>query len=101
MGTYSKDFWHPMVHPNEIKRREPVHIVSGDGVYVKDAHGRTLLDGNAGGLWCVNVGHNRSEVKAAIARQLDELAFYQLFDGISHPRATELAARLVGLTQQE
>jgi len=101
MATHSPNLWHPYAHPNEIKQREPVNIVSGDGVYVTDGQGRKLLDGNAGGLWCVNVGHNRPEMKAAIVKQLDELVFYQLFDGIAHPRATELAARLVGLTQPE
>jgi putrescine---pyruvate transaminase len=102
MGTYSQNLWHPYTHPNEIMTRvAPVHIVSGDGVYVKDDRGRRLLDGNAGGLWCINVGYNRPEMKAAIARQLDELVFYQLFDGVSHPRVTELAAKLVELTKPE
>ena len=101
MSNYSRDLWHPYANPNEIKERLPVHIVSGDGVYVRDSHGRQLLDGNAGGLWCVNVGHNRPEIKSAIMKQLDELVFYQLFDGISHPRATELAAKLVAMTQPE
>jgi len=100
MAEYSKDFWHPMLHPNEMKQREPIHIVSGDGVYIKDDNGKALLDGVAG-LWCVNVGHNRPEMKAAIMKQLDELEYFQLFDGISHPRATEMAAKLVGMTQQE
>ncbi len=100
MTEYSKDFWHPMLHPNEMKQREPIHIVSGDGVYIKDDKGQELLDGVAG-LWCVNVGHNRPEMKQAIMKQLDELEYFQLFDGISHPRATEMAARLVGMTQQE
>ncbi len=100
MAKYSKDFWHPMLHPNDIKQREPIHIVSGDGVYIKDDQDKELLDGVAG-LWCVNVGHNRPEMKAAIMKQLDELEYFQLFDGISHPRATEMAARLVGMTRQE
>lgn len=100
MAEYSKDFWHPMLHPNEMKQREPIHIVSGDGVYIKDDNGKELLDGVAG-LWCVNVGHNRPEMKEAIMKQLDELEYFQLFDGISHPRATEMAAKLVGMTQQE
>jgi adenosylmethionine-8-amino-7-oxononanoate aminotransferase len=100
MAEYSKDFWHPMLHPNEMKQREPIHIVSGDGVYIKDDNGKQLLDGVAG-LWCVNVGHNRPEMKQAIVNQLDELEYFQLFDGISHPRATEMAAKLVGMTAQE
>lgn len=101
MHTYSEKFWHPMAHPGEIKNREPVHIVSGDGVYIKDDKGRTLLDCNSGGLSCVNLGHNRQEIKDAIKQQLDELVFYQLFDGISHPRAVELAEKLVTITAPE
>lgn len=101
MSEYSKALWHPFSNPNEVDAGEPLHIVSADGVYVKDYRGRTLLDGNSGGLWCVNVGYNRPEMKAAIARQLDELVFYQLFVGVSHPRATELSLRLVELAQPE
>jgi len=101
MSDYSRALWHPFSNPNEVDAGEALHIVSADGVYVKDYRGRRLLDGNSGGLWCVNVGHNRPEIKAAIARQLDELVFYQLFNGVSHPRATELSAKLVDLAQSE
>lgn len=101
MQSYSRYLWHPYANPNEIKGRLPLHIVSGDGVYLRDSQGRKLLDGNSGGLWCVNVGHNRQEIKAAIMKQLDELVFYQIFDGISHPRAIELAERLVKMTGRE
>lgn len=100
MTDYSKDFWHPMLHPNDAKQREPIHVVSGDGVYITDDKDKRLLDAVAG-LWCVNVGHNRPEMKDAIMKQLDELEYFQLFDGISHPRATELAAKLVEMTQPE
>jgi len=78
-------FWHPMVHPAEMKNRDPVQICSGDGVYVKDSKGDTLLDGGAG-LWCVNAGHNRHEIKDAIKKQLDELEYSQLFSGMSPAR---------------
>jgi adenosylmethionine-8-amino-7-oxononanoate aminotransferase len=40
-------------------------------------------------------------MKAAIAKQLDELEFFQIFDGVSHPRAEELATKLVQMTQPE
>ncbi len=93
-------FWHPMLHPNEMLKREPIRIVRGDGCFVFDDAGRKLIDGVAG-LWNVNVGHNRPEVKQAITRQLDELEYFQLFDGISHPRAEELAARVVELAAPE
>ncbi|MFC3533300.1 aspartate aminotransferase family protein [Vogesella sp. LIG4] len=93
-------FWHPMLHPNEMQRREPIRIVRGDGCHVYDDKGRQLVDGVAG-LWNVNVGHNRSEIKQAIMNQLDELEYFQLFDGISHPRAEELSATIIDMLKPE
>ncbi|WP_293764710.1 aspartate aminotransferase family protein [uncultured Aquitalea sp.] len=93
-------FWHPMLHPNEMQRREPIRIVRGDGCHVFDDSGRKLVDGVAG-LWNVNVGHNRPEVKQAIVKQLDELEYFQLFDGISHPRAEELSADIIDMLKPE
>lgn len=93
-------YWHPMMHPNVMRTRDPIRIVRGDGCYVFDDAGNKLVDGVAG-LWNVNVGHNRPEVKAAITQQLDELAYYQLFEGISHPRAEELSTVLVELADKE
>ena len=75
-NQYSKDIWHPFSHPTAVDAQiDPIHIVSADGVYVKDDQGRELLDGTAGGLWCVNVGQSRPEMKKAITNQLDEMAF--------------------------
>jgi len=93
-------FWHPMLHPNEMQRREPIRIVRGDGCYVYDDKGHQLVDGVAG-LWNVNVGHNRAEIKQAIVNQLDELEYFQLFDGISHPRAEELSATIIDMLKPE
>ncbi|MBU9386888.1 aspartate aminotransferase family protein [Burkholderia multivorans] len=100
MSYNEAKFWHPMLHPNEMKRSKPIRIVRGDGCYVFDEHGKALVDGVAG-LWNVNVGHNRREVKDAIVRQLDELEYFQLFDGITHPRAEELSKRLIELLEPE
>lgn len=100
MGTSDSAFWHPMQHPAEMQRREPIRIVRGDGCYVFDDRGNKLVDG-AAGLWNVNVGHNRREVKDAIVRQLDELEYFQLFDGISHPRAEELSKVLIEMLEPE
>jgi putrescine---pyruvate transaminase len=99
-GTPQSYFWHPMAHPNEAATRQPIRIVRGDGCYVIDDRGNRLVDGVAG-LWNVNVGHNRSEVKAAIVAQLEELEYFQLFDGASHPRAEELSRRVIELLRPE
>jgi putrescine aminotransferase len=93
-------FLHPMAHPNDWVGKEPLRIVKGDGLFVWDDKGRKMLDGFAG-LWCVNVGDNRPEVKAAINKQMDELAYYQLFDGVSHPAAEQLTNKIIQMTQPE
>lgn len=98
--TKDYQFWHPMTHPNNWENKVPLRIVKGDGLFIWDDQGRKMLDGFAG-LWCVNVGHNRTEVKQAITQQMDELAYYQLFDGVSHPKAEALSNKLIEMTAQE
>ena len=74
-------------------------IVRGEGCYVYDERGNRYLDGLSG-LFCVNVGHGRTELGEAAARQLEELDFYPLWS-YAHPPAIELAARLAALAPGE
>jgi adenosylmethionine-8-amino-7-oxononanoate aminotransferase len=70
-------------------------IVSGKDQYVYDQHGKRYLDGLAG-LFVSQIGHGRTEVAEAGARQAAELAYYPLWS-YAHPRAIELAERLAGM----
>src|SRR5436190_237187 len=70
-------------------------IVRGEGPYVWDEHGNRYLDGLSA-LFCVNVGHGRTELGDAAARQVAELDFYTVWS-YAHPRAIELSARLAEL----
>ena len=67
-------------------------IVRGDGVYIWDANGRRYLDGLSG-LFVVQVGHGRTELAEAAAKQASELAFFPLWS-FAHPTAIDLAERL-------
>ena len=95
-----KRFWHPMGSAAAGHCGSTVVIARGDGNYIFDIEGHRMLDA-VGGLWNVNVGHNRPEVKSAIARQMDELSYCQTFDGVAHPRVYELADRLCAMFKQE
>src|SRR5919112_552657 len=70
-------------------------IVKGDGCYVWDEHGNRYLDGLSA-LFCVNIGHGRTEVAQAGADQARELGFFTTWS-YAHPPAIELAARIAGL----
>jgi len=71
-------------------------IVRGDGVYIYDSTGKRYLDALAG-LFVTQVGHGRSELAEAAAKQASELAFFPLWS-YAHPTAIELAERLAGYT---
>ena len=49
-------------------------LVEGKGCIVKDIDGNEFIDALAG-LWLVNVGHGRSEIGDAMAKQAGTLAY--------------------------
>jgi adenosylmethionine-8-amino-7-oxononanoate aminotransferase len=71
-------------------------IVRGEGCYLWDEHGNRLLDGLSA-LFCVNLGHGRTELGEAMAQQVAELDFVTNWS-YAHPRSIELAAKIAELT---
>ncbi|MFG6449660.1 aspartate aminotransferase family protein [Roseateles sp. BYS180W] len=88
-------YWMPFTANRQFKKA-PRLLTQADGMYFRDEQGRQVLDGIAG-LWCVNAGHNRPRIVQAIQQQAAELDFAPPFQ-MSHPKAFELAERLVQLT---
>jgi beta-alanine--pyruvate transaminase len=70
-------------------------LVRAEGMRYWNAEGGELLDGTSG-LWCVNAGHGRPEIADAVHHQLIELDYAPAFQ-MGHPKAFELAARLVSI----
>lgn len=73
------------------------HVIrSAKGSTLVDETGREILDGLAG-LWCVNVGYGRDEIREAVNAQMREVAFYPSFFNTSTEPTIRLAARLAEL----
>jgi len=70
----------------------PPIITRGEGVTIFDDRGKSYLDALSG-LFVVQVGHGRTELAEAAARQAGTLAYFPLW-GYAHPTAIELAERL-------
>ena len=87
-------YWMPFTANRQFKA-DPRLLVSAKGMYYRTADGRDVLDGSAG-LWCVNAGHGRTEIAAAVERQLMTLDFAPSFQ-MSHPAAFDLASRLAAI----
>lgn len=92
--------WLGMASPRMTEQVEPLIVERGEGVYVYDKDGHRMLD-SQGGLWCVNIGHGRPEMKAAIVDQLDKIACYNNFVDTSNNPAIELSKKVIAMTRQE
>jgi PLP-dependent transaminase len=88
-----------IIHPQLVleEKLEPVVIVEGDGVYVRDISGREYLDATGSALWCGQVGHGRKEIAEAARDQYERLEFFGSFWNYTNEPAIELSRRLVEL----
>jgi adenosylmethionine-8-amino-7-oxononanoate aminotransferase len=96
----ARHVWHPMADPKAVEADPPLIVARADGVRIEDIHGNRYLDCTAG-LWNVNVGHNRAEIKEAIAAQLDRIAYYGTFTNTSNQPSIALSAKLTDMLATE
>lgn len=86
--------WMPFTANRQFKAA-PRMLVGARGMHYRSHDGREILDGVAG-LWCVNAGHGREEITAAIARQAAEMDYAPPFQ-MGHPvqfEAADLLAKI-------
>jgi len=88
-------YWMPFTANRQFKKA-PRMLAKAAGMHFWTPEGRQVLDGIAG-LWCVNAGHGRPKIVEAIQQQAAEMDFAPPFN-MGHPKAFELAERLVELT---
>ncbi len=87
-----RNMWLHFTRHSSYEKGDVPIIVRGEGQYVYDQHGKRYLDGLAG-LFVSQVGHGRTELAEAAARQASQLAYFPLWS-YAHPRAIELSERL-------
>ncbi len=91
-----KHLWHPYT---SIADPLPViEVTSADGVRLKLADGRELIDGMSS-WWAVIHGYNHPVLIEAIKKQADQLC-HVMFGGITHRPAVELGELLVEMTPE-
>lgn len=86
--------WHPYAALPAAS--PPLLVESAEGVRLRLADGRELIDGMAS-WWCAIHGYRHPRLDAAVEEQLGRMA-HVMFGGLTHAPAIELARRLVELT---
>jgi beta-alanine--pyruvate transaminase len=92
-----QNYWMPF-SPNREFKQEPRMFVKGEGVYLWKPNGDKVIDASSG-LFCVAAGHCRPEIAQAVFEQLSTLDYTMPFTR-AHPKAFELAQRVVGFTPE-
>lgn len=86
--------WMPFTANRQFKAA-PRLLVAAKGMYYRSEDGREVLDGTSG-LWCVNAGHARPEIAAAVNQQLMSLDYAPSFQ-MGHPISFDFAQALAGI----
>lgn len=89
--TELDSLWMPYT-ANRAFKRAPRMIAGAEGCHFITPEGRRVFD-SLSGLWCCGAGHNREEIRTAVAEQLGSLDFAPGFQ-FGHPLAFELADRI-------
>ena len=88
------NLWMHFTRHGSYREADVPVIVRGEGVHIYDVNGKRYLDALAG-LFVSQLGHGRTDLAEAAAKQAQELAFMPLWS-YAHPNAIELAARVAG-----
>ena len=89
-----RHIWHP--YTSMTKPLPTYEVVSAQGVRIRLADGRELIDGMAS-WWCMIHGYNHPSLNAAIESQLRKTA-HVMFGGLTHEPAVKLARKLIHIT---
>ena len=88
--------WHPY---SAMGKDDPVFAVeSAEGVRLKLADGRELIDGMSS-WWCVIHGYNHPTMNAALEQQMKKMS-HVMFGGLTHAPAIELTRQLIDITPE-
>ena len=77
VGSDKQHLWHHLTqHKPMQESTDPMVIVEGKGMRVKDINGKEYLDAVSGGVWTVNVGYGRERIADAVRDQIAKMCYF-------------------------
>jgi taurine-pyruvate aminotransferase len=74
-------------------------IVRAEGSTIWDSNGKEMIDGLAG-MFAVNVGHGRKEIRDAVYAQMEQISYFTMFYGYSNLPVIKLSNKLKQITPE-
>ncbi len=96
-GNSLEEQWMPFTGNRDFKA-DPRLVVKAEGMYYVDHKGGSVLDASSG-LFCVPLGHGRTEIADAVHQQLLTNDYSPPFQ-MGHPGAFELASKVARITPE-
>lgn len=92
---HREHLWLHLTNHKLFETQDPPIMAEGKGYLLKDVQGKEYVDGLAGGVWVVNVGHGRESIANAVSEQMKVLPYYA--GSMATPPYIKLAAKLASL----
>lgn len=90
----SAQLWFPYAQMKGL--HEIFHVSDAEGVYLKLADGRELIDATSS-WWCMIHGYKHPKLNAAMQQQIEQFSHVML-GGLTHDTAIQLTEKLVEIT---
>lgn len=87
----------PFTQIADRNRPRPTLIESGDGVFITDSSGQTMIDAWSG-MVCVGLGYRRQEIIDVLTDQVRTLSYAHSLYDTTHQLAIDLCDRLVEIS---
>ena len=68
--------WHHLTQHKPFRENDPIVMVEGKGLRIKDINGKEYIDGLSGGVWSVNVGYGERRIVDAISEQNMKMCYW-------------------------
>ncbi len=68
--------WHHLTQHKHFQQNDPLVIIEGKGLRLRDINGKEYVDGLSGGVWSVNVGYGEKRIVDAVSQQIMQMCYF-------------------------
>jgi len=93
--------WHHLIQHKQFQENDPIVMVEGKGLRIRDINGKEYIDALSGGVWSVNVGYGEKRIVDAINEQNMKMCYWAGSGGTipTSELAESLVSKMKGMSR--